>query len=75
MLAIFPLQDLLALTPLAATRPAADEIINQPSVRRHYWRYRCQVGVEALAAGEGGVTAAVRRLVEEAGRDVPPVPE
>ena len=29
-------------------RPAADETINDPTVRKHYWRYRCHVNLESL---------------------------
>ncbi len=31
-----------------ATRPAAEETINNPTVRKHYWRYRCHVELETL---------------------------
>lgn len=68
MLAVFPLQDVLALSEAAAERPANDEIVNDPSVRRHYWRYRCQVSVQQLAA-DAELTQAVRRVVVEGGRD------
>ena len=43
-----PLQDLLALSDKYNGRPAADEIINDPTVRKHYWRYRCHVNLESL---------------------------
>ena len=38
MLAVFALQDLLALSPAAAARPAEEETVNDPTVRKHYWR-------------------------------------
>ncbi len=43
-----PLQDLLALSDKCNGRPAADETINDPTVRKHYWRYRCHVDLESL---------------------------
>ena len=73
MLAIFAIQDLLALSPFGAARPAAEEVVNDPTVRKHYWRYRCQVGVEELRA-DVSLTDAVRNLMVEGGRSVPPVP-
>lgn len=41
-------QDLLALSEAYSGRPAQEETINDPTVRKHYWRYRwtfthCQV--------------------------------
>lgn len=42
------MQDLLALSAKYATRPAAEETINNPTVRKHYWRYRCHVELETL---------------------------
>ncbi|KAM7473214.1 hypothetical protein LguiB_020457 [Lonicera macranthoides] len=38
--AIFPLQDLLALKEEYMSRPAAEETINDPTNPKHYWRYR-----------------------------------
>ena len=43
-------QDLLALSHKYNTRPAAEETINDPTVRRHYWRYRCHVTLESILA-------------------------
>lgn len=40
MLSVFPIQDLLALSSEYASRPAVDEIINDPTVSKHYWRFR-----------------------------------
>ena len=41
-------QDLLALSDKYNGRPAAEETINDPTVRKHYWRYRCHVDLETL---------------------------
>ena len=45
---VLPSQDLLALSDKYNGRPAADETINDPTVRKHYWRYRCHVDLESL---------------------------
>ena len=37
MWAIFALQDLFALNPAYNQRPAAEETINDPAVKHHYW--------------------------------------
>jgi 4-alpha-glucanotransferase len=68
-LAIFPVQDLLALDAsyCAAVAPG-EETINDPTVARHYWRYRMAVSLEQLAAG-GTWAARLRALVRAGGRD------
>jgi 4-alpha-glucanotransferase len=48
MLAIFALQDLMALSPALASRPAEEETINDPTNPEHYWRYRMHVTLETL---------------------------
>ena len=48
--AVITLQDLLALSAKYATRPAAEETINDPTVRRHYWRFRSHVLLEDVLA-------------------------
>jgi len=53
-------QDLLALSAKYAARPAGEETINDPTVRRHYWRFRSHVRLEdvlADAAFLGGLQA------------------
>lgn len=37
------LQDIFALMPRYSQRPAKEEIINDPTVTKHYWRYRSVV--------------------------------
>ena len=67
-LAIFPAQDLLALAEeYAATRPAEEETINDPTNNRHYWRFRLHVRLEDLASDSEWL-AEIRQLVDEAGR-------
>ena len=48
--AVMTMQDLLALSAKYATRPAAEETINDPTVRRHYWRFRSHVLLEDVLA-------------------------
>lgn len=38
--AVHDLQDIFALAPRYATRPTKEETINDPTVTKHYWRYR-----------------------------------
>ena len=48
LMALWFAQDLLAMSDKYSTRPAAEETINNPTVRKHYWRYRCHVELETL---------------------------
>lgn len=43
------LQDVFALMPRYSQRPAKEEVINDPTVTKHYWRYRCAVICGAAA--------------------------
>lgn len=73
-LAIFPIQDILALDQAYIdSRPALEETINEPTNARHYWRFRLGPYLEDLAANAEW-TGALRALVEESGRlgEVPP---
>ncbi len=44
-------QDILALMPSYCERPAREEIINDPTKSKHYWRYRWDG--EQFSGGEG----------------------
>ncbi|KAI3431637.1 hypothetical protein D9Q98_004684 [Chlorella vulgaris] len=50
LLAIFPLQDLLPLSPRLPDCPPAKQQINDPTNSQHYWRYRLHVTLEEMAA-------------------------
>lgn len=50
VLAIFPLQDLMALSGTLPSRPAEEETINDPTNAEHYWRYRMHMTVQEMAA-------------------------
>lgn len=49
LLAVFPLQDVFALSDrVSSGRDPREECINDPTVRRHYWRWRMHLPLEAL---------------------------
>jgi len=54
MLAIFPLQDILALNGELRRQDPTEEQINVPANPKHYWRYRMHVNVESLLTNESG---------------------
>ncbi len=67
MLAVFPLQDLLAMDEGLRCSDVEGERINIPAVTPFYWKWRMHMGVEELAeqqsfAGELG------KMVKESGR-------
>ena len=67
-LVVVPLQDWLALDAAhCAAVPPLSETVNDPTVKRHYWRYRMRGTLEQLAEN-GEWTAAVRALVEQSRR-------
>ncbi len=68
-LAVFPIQDLLALDGeyCAAVSPD-EELVNDPTVKRHYWRYRMRDRLESLAANTAWVSR-IRDMVAASGRD------
>ncbi|MQL94314.1 hypothetical protein Taro_026965 [Colocasia esculenta] len=70
MWAIFPLQDLLALKEEYATRPAAEETINDPTNPKHYWRYRVHVALQSLL-GDNEIKETIKDLVKCSGRSYP----
>lgn len=41
-------QDWLALLPRYYSRPSAEEAINDPTNKRHYWRWRMEPFLETL---------------------------
>eukprot|EP00741_Cyanophora_paradoxa_P017287 tig00020961_g16697.t1 len=71
LLAVFPVQDILAASPeLKRPDPRAEQI-NVPSNPEHYWKYRMHVRLEELGAGSGPGRALrdkLRGLIERAGR-------
>lgn len=49
-------QDLMALSSTYTDRPSMDEVINDPTNSRHYWRYRVHVTLETLLEDSGMAT-------------------
>ncbi|MBQ7213900.1 MAG: 4-alpha-glucanotransferase, partial [Bacteroidales bacterium] len=62
-LAIFPLQDWLAVDGEVRAQDARAERINVPADTRHYWRYRMHLTLERLL-GETALNDKIRRLVQ-----------
>ncbi|KAG2427622.1 hypothetical protein HXX76_012273 [Chlamydomonas incerta] len=64
MLTIFPIQDLMALSSeYAAQRPSREEVINDPTVAKHYWRFRIHTPLEALLADSDWLATIAEMLV------------
>ncbi|EFJ42152.1 cytosolic 4-alpha-glucanotransferase [Volvox carteri f. nagariensis] len=63
MLAVFPIQDLTALSLQYTTRPASAEVINDPTVSKHYWRFRIHVTLETLLADSDWLSTIAEMLV------------
>jgi 4-alpha-glucanotransferase len=61
------MQDWLALSPRYYGRPAAEEIINDPTNPRHYWRWRMAPSIEELLA-DGDLIATIHHLHLVSGR-------
>ena len=67
ILAIFAIQDVLALSKNFQLRPPDEETINVPSNPEHYWRYRMHVTVEDLEE-ENDLKENLRLLIAQSGR-------
>lgn len=67
MLAVFPLQDLLAMDDQLRREKPEEERINVPANPQHYWRYRCHLSLEDLLKKEG-FNGFLRQLVDQGGR-------
>lgn len=48
MWAVFPLQDLMAISPSVRRDNPMDEQINVPAIKHHYWKYRMHLTVEEM---------------------------
>ena len=66
-LAIFPIQDLLAIHSRLRRPDPAAERINVPANPHHYWRYRMHLNIEDLLA-EQDFTLDLRQMIENSGR-------
>eukprot|EP01135_Chromosphaera_perkinsii_P011112 Nk52_evm21s2340 gene=Nk52_evmTU21s2340 len=67
MLAIFPIQDLLALSSDLRIDDPKRETINIPAIRHHYWRYRMHFNLERLVSNSE-FNSNLRQLIDSTGR-------
>lgn len=67
MLAIFPLQDLLASDASLRRRDASEERINDPSDKDNYWCYRMHLTIEELMEN-GEFAADISEMLKGCGR-------
>ncbi|WBA40973.1 4-alpha-glucanotransferase [Hymenobacter canadensis] len=68
MWAIFPLQDLLAMSPDLRRANPDDEQINVPANPTHFWKYRLHLPLEKLTQ-EADFNREVQALVQRSGRN------
>lgn len=57
----------MALRPQYCARPAKEEVINDPTVPKHYWRFRLQPCIEQLA-GDVALTGLLQDMLLASGR-------
>jgi len=67
MLAIFPIQDLLAISDPLKRANCFEERINVPANIPHYWKYRFHLNIEDLIK-EKSFNSKLKGMVEESGR-------
>ncbi|MFT7030934.1 MAG: 4-alpha-glucanotransferase [Marinoscillum sp.] len=67
MLAIFPLQDLIAMDGSLRQDSPEKERINVPANPQHYWKYRFHISMEDLLQEEG-FNSFLRQLIDQGGR-------
>ena len=69
MLAIFPLQDYLALDENLRRKDFENERINNPADPNHHWRYRVHFDLSKLS-GCMGLNAVITNLLKDSSREV-----
>ena len=67
MLAIFPLQDWIALDPALRRTDGLEERINHPEIQGHHWRYRMHLYAEDLALRKA-LNDEISNLIGKSGR-------
>lgn len=67
LLCIIPLQDWLSMDGNLRNPNIQEERINEPSIPRHYWRYRMNMTIEELLKADA-FNDTVKSMVEESGR-------
>ncbi len=68
MLAIFPIQDLLAMDGRLRRELPEEERINVPAISQHYWRYRLHLSTEQLMKEEA-FNERLHHMVNDSGRN------
>ena len=69
MLAIFPIQDYVALDEGFRRKDFMNERINQPADPHHHWRYRIHFNLKELLSADS-LNSAVTAILKESGRSV-----
>ena len=67
MLAIFPIQDWVALDAAFRRADRSQERINQPADPKHKWRFRIHFNLEELS-GRSGLNAEIEGLIKDSAR-------
>jgi len=67
MWAIYPLQDLFAMSDDLRNTDVDAERINIPGISNHYWRYRMHLSIEELRSNTG-FTDLLKNMIIESGR-------
>lgn len=67
MLAIFPIQDFLAMDGRLRRSNPEEERINVPAISQHYWRYRLHLNMEDLLE-EDGFNSYLLQMIDQGGR-------
>ena len=67
MWSIFQLQDLLGMSETLRRTDPSEERINDPSIAKHFWRYRMHLTLEQLLK-EDGFNNEIRDYVHNSGR-------
>lgn len=67
MLAIFPIQDLVAMDDKLRHDVPEEERINVPAISQHYWKYRFHLNMEDLLQEEG-FNGFLRQMIDQGGR-------
>ncbi|WP_020530494.1 4-alpha-glucanotransferase [Flexithrix dorotheae] len=70
MWAVFPIQDLLAISAELRRKNHLKEQINVPSNPKHYWKYRFHLNLEELIQ-QDGFNLAIKRMVSGSDRVLP----
>lgn len=67
MWTVFPISDLLGMSPPLRHADPEAERINVPANPKHYWRYRMHIGLEELV-NNADFKASLQEMIEESGR-------